>query len=276
MQDQQKPQRRLSSIGTRWSMILAAQQSQADQAQEARRQLLVRYCGAVYGYLHGGVGDPQEAEELTQEFALRFMRGDYTRVKVDGGRFRDFLRVALCNLITDHFRARKKRLDLLPADAEHLAAPARESWPSDEEFLRRWRRELLERAWDALQEEQSPTGPPFYTVLRWRVEQPQARTVELAERLSSELGRPITEAGFRQTLHRAREKFAELLLEEVAHSLETSDRERLERELIDLDLLDYCRSALARRTGKPPCLLTPKEKKATAHRVAYMFIKHPC
>ena len=44
-----------------------------------------------------------------------------------------------------------------------------------------------------------------------------------------------------------KEKFAALLLEEVARSLETSDPPALEEELRALDLLRYCRSALERR-----------------------------
>jgi hypothetical protein len=51
----------------------------------------------------------------------------------------------------------------------------------------------------------------------------------------------------RQTLHRAREKFAVLLLDEVARSLQTDDLDRIEQELIDLGLQSYCRSALTRR-----------------------------
>ena len=53
--------------------------------------------------------------------------------------------------------------------------------------------------------------------------------------------------GVRQTLHRARERFADLLLDEVIQSLDHPDAERLEQELIDLALLEYCRPALERR-----------------------------
>ena len=61
-------------------------------------------------------------------------------------------------------------------------------------------------------------------------------------------GRPFTAAGVRQTLHRAREKFAGLLLDEITHSLEDPTTEQLEQELVELGLLDYCRPALERRS----------------------------
>lgn len=56
----------------------------------------------------------------------------------------------------------------------------------------------------------------------------------------------ITPAGFRRTLPRAREQFAELLIHEVAHSLGTADAVPVERELAALELIDYCRPVLTR------------------------------
>jgi RNA polymerase sigma-70 factor (ECF subfamily) len=73
------------------------------------------------------------------------------------------------------------------------------------------------------------------------------RSPQLAEQLTARLGRPFTAAGVRQTLHRAREKFADLLLDELAHSLEYPQAEQLAQELVELGLLDYCRPALERR-----------------------------
>jgi hypothetical protein len=49
-------------------------------------------------------------------------------------------------------------------------------------------------------------------------------------------------------LARSRVKFAELLLDEVATSLERPTHEELAAELRELDLLKYCRSALDRRS----------------------------
>ena len=69
----------------------------------------------------------------------------------------------------------------------------------------------------------------------------------MAEHLTAQLRKPLTAVGVRQVLHRAREKFADLLLDEVAHSLDSPTAEQLEQELVELGLLDYCRPALERR-----------------------------
>jgi hypothetical protein len=48
----------------------------------------------------------------------------------------------------------------------------------------------------------------------------------------------------------ARRRFAELLLEEVARSLDPPTLERVTDELAELDLLDYCRPLLKRLQEK--------------------------
>ena len=51
-------------------------------------------------------------------------------------------------------------------------------------------------------------------------------------------------------LQRAHAKFAELLLDQVAASLDEPTADDLEAELKALDLLKYCRSALERHRGR--------------------------
>jgi hypothetical protein len=80
-------------------------------------------------------------------------------------------------------------------------------------------------------------------VLRARAAHPDLPSGELARRLGERLGKPLTAAGVRQALKRARELFAELLLEQVAHSLERPTPEEIEAELAELNLLTYVRPA---------------------------------
>jgi hypothetical protein len=74
---------------------------------------------------------------------------------------------------------------------------------------------------------------------------------ELAAVASSRLGKRLSEAAFRQALCRAREKFADFLVAEVARTLGTTDADAIEQELIDLDLLPYCRGPVARMRQAP-------------------------
>src|SRR5438093_862971 len=114
------------------------------------------------------------------------------------------------------------------ADAAAVASPADDP---DAEFLENWRDELLARTWQALAEAQ----PTFFTVLHFRAARPDLSSAEMAQQLGPQLGKPVTPEGARQTLRRAREMFADLLLDEVAHSLEPPVLERVEEELRDLN-----------------------------------------
>ena len=56
----------------------------------------------------------------------------------------------------------------------------------------------------------------------------------------------MTPENVRKSLQRAQAKFADLLLDQVAESLDDPAAD-LEAELRELDLLQYCRTALGRR-----------------------------
>jgi RNA polymerase sigma-70 factor (ECF subfamily) len=238
---------RLSRISTFWSMVREAQQGAPGAAADAQVRLLQRYSRAVRHYLLGALRDPDAAEELYQEFFLRFVRGDFKNANPQRGRFRDFVKTVLFHLIVDHQRRRRSEPRPLGADVpEPIASPAPDP---EREFTDRWRHELLRRAWAALAEVERQTGRPLHTVLRLKIDQPSLSSAELAERFAARLGKRVTVDGLRQALHRARERFADLLLAEVAHSLQHPSREELEQELIDLRLLPYCQPALKRRGG---------------------------
>jgi RNA polymerase sigma-70 factor (ECF subfamily) len=244
------PSEHLSRLSTHWPELIEAQ-GDHETAPAAQCAVLRRYWGAIYRYLEAAAGDSHAAEDLSQEFALRFVRGDFHHLDPRRGRFRDFVRRVLQHLIADHFRARRAAPDPLPRDSTIAPAGAPGPTAADSEFERRWRSELLDRAWDELRQAQAPTGPPFYAALRWRAEHPDLRAAAGADELSRQLGRPVTADSFRQTVHRAREKFADMLLAEVSFSLGTDDTELIGQELADLGLLSYCHPALGRRHAGP-------------------------
>ncbi len=246
-----EPADRLSLIATRWSLVFQAHQGECPALSRTQQELLQRYCGAIYRYLLGVLRNADAAEEVCQEFALRFLRGDFKHADPARGRFRDYVKTALYHLVVDYHRRQQKRPQPLPADSNQLPAQEMDFDQADQEFVQRWRAQLLDCAWQALQAVEQQTGRRYYTVLRWRVEHPEAPALQLAQQLSQQHGQPVTDNGVRQILHRARTRFAQLLLEEVARSLENAAPERLEQELIDLGLLAYCQPALDQR-GRTP------------------------
>jgi RNA polymerase sigma-70 factor (ECF subfamily) len=240
------PRPYLSRISTPWTLLRLAHEGSEPAAATAQRLLLQRYSGAAYRYLRGALHDEDAALDLFQEFVLRFLRGDFRRADPAAGRFRDYLRVTLAHLVTDYRRERQAQPQPLPADLIGNVIPSDDEGDSETAFLHSWREELVNRAWEALAE----AKPTYHAVLVFHVENPDVASPQMAEQLASRLGKSFTPAHIRVTLHRARERFAELLLEEVAHSLGACSDGELEEELRALRLLKLCAPALEKRRGR--------------------------
>jgi RNA polymerase sigma-70 factor (ECF subfamily) len=264
-------QRRLNCIETSWATIALAHQGQGEAVVSAQRRLLLRYYHPMYSYLRAMVHDEEAAEELTHEFVVRFLRGDFRGADPARGRFRDLLRRALRHLAIDYWRHKRVEKERAPVSLpdDRLGTPSEADWRrrppprnrtaprdaggrppqhevTDQTFVQGWRAEMLGQAWRALARFQEQGRYPYQTILRLRTDLPKAHSAELARLASARLGKPISEAAFRQLLRRAREKFADLLVAEVARTLPTTDADAVEEELIELDLLCYCRRSVAR------------------------------
>jgi RNA polymerase sigma-70 factor (ECF subfamily) len=157
-----------------------------------------RYCGAVYRYLLGAVRDEEAALELFQEFALRFMRGDFRRADPERGRFRDYVKTSLMHLVTDYQREQQARARPLPPDLP--AKPVKGSNPatSEDEFMTSWREELVNRTWQALADSQ----PILHAVLLMRVQNPDLQSRELADLLTTRTGKEVTAGNVRVNIAR--------------------------------------------------------------------------
>lgn len=235
----------LGAVSTLWTVVLDAR----DGAAAARQELCRRYHGAVERYLRAALPGA-EAAELAQEFALKVLRGELGGATPERGRFRDYLKGVLRHLIIDYYRRPRREVQLdsaIPVAANPEGDPA----ALDREWTAGWRQELLNRAWAALADHQARTGQPVFDVLQFRSQNPELRSHEMTQPLGERLGKPVTSEWVRQNIHRARERFGELLLAEIADTIGDPAAAALEDELADLELLEYCQTALAtwRRKG---------------------------
>src|SRR5262245_43538616 len=114
--DEKQMEQVLSSISTAWTMLRRAQGDSAGSKEGAWQELMQRYCGAVYRYLHRAMRDSHVAEELTQEYALRFIRGSFRNADPGHGRFRDFVKSSLFLLVQDYRRRQGEGVDPLAPD----------------------------------------------------------------------------------------------------------------------------------------------------------------
>jgi RNA polymerase sigma-70 factor (ECF subfamily) len=240
---------RLSRISTIWTMLGEAQRSSGAGVPDAQLAFIQRYQGAVYRYLLGALRDPDAADEVFQDFALRVVQGAFRRADPQRGRFRNYLKTTLIHLVADYQNKQRNRPTSLGKTLNEPAVPPSDPAAADEQFLQSWKEELLARAWGSLEKAERQGEQPYYSVLRFRSENSDATSAEMATRLTEQLQpeHPFTDTGIRKTLQRAKAQFADLLLDEIARSLDNPTLEELEQELIDIELLPHCRSSLMRR-----------------------------
>jgi RNA polymerase sigma-70 factor (ECF subfamily) len=235
---------RLSKIDTLWSVVRKAHVEDNEIATTAQQRLLELYAGAIRNYLIGSLRDEDLAEDLFQEFALKFVAGDFKTVDSNKGRFRSYVKTVLSRMVAGHYRKKTTRREQNLAEEYAEADSNRLGHDDDERFLINWRDDLLAKTWQRLLEEEAKTGAPYHSVLSLRSSEPSLNSDDLAKKLSAMTGKEMASGAARVALHRAREKFAKLMIEIVSNSLEDPTREALESELIDLQLFEYCRKVI--------------------------------
>ena len=239
MNDFSQPSR-LDRISTSWSLLDQARIGPGDAATAARCLLVERYRRAVRRYLGALLRNDDEADDLTQEFGLALIEGKLAKATEEKGRFRDYVKSVVVHLVSAH-RRKQKRQPLTRSTRPEVVAPGVDE--TNQAFLESWREELLARTWEAL----SQAHAEFFTVLHARAANPDLSVEEMIPKLTPQLGRTLSPESLRQTLHRARSLYAELLVAEVGQSLSQPSQENIETELAELNLLAYCEPVLKRR-----------------------------
>lgn len=233
---------RLDAIATRWSLVYQAHLDGLPQnATVARQALVLRYAKSVRRYIGGIVQNTEDADELSQDAIMRLMKGDFGGANPNRGRFRDLLKTAVRNMVRTHW-AKSNRRRTVDVEFDTVIGTEDHHDPLwDAEF----QNNVLDHAWAALRdfERRTPTNPA-YTLLKLRTEFPDASSDELATKLSAKLGKAVRPDAGRQMLRRARLRFAEALVDEVARGLADPSPAGVADELAQLGLLDHVKDFL--------------------------------
>lgn len=215
---------------TRWSIVLAAGAGESPAAARALEDLCGRYWFPLYGRVRRSGHGPADAEDLTQAFFARLLERGWVAAADPGrGRFRSFLLSSLDHFLSnerDRARALKRgggakvvSFDAVSAEERLALEPAAGRSPA-EEFDRRWAMELLSRVFGRLEAEYAGRGKSrLFAVLKGAVggDAPDRSGAELA----AELG--VGEGAVRVAIHRLRQRYREILREEVGHTLDAPD-----------------------------------------------------
>jgi RNA polymerase sigma factor (sigma-70 family) len=209
-------------ITTHWSVVLEAQ-GPTPAAQAALEKLCRTYWRPIYGFVRRQGTESEEAKDLTQGFfALLLERRDLDTVRKEKGRLRSYLLTSLKHFLTnERNRAmaikRGEGQRLIPLEQLHerdyVGFEPADTSTADQVYERRWALALLDQV---LGDEYRVAGN---AVLFERL---KALLTDEADRLSQaqiarELG--MTENAVKQAFHRLRERYRQLLREEIAHTV---------------------------------------------------------
>jgi len=214
---------------TRWSIVLLATHEGSEGAAALAR-LCEQYWFPLYAWLRRAGYSQHDAEDLVQSFFVRLLEHDLiTRANADRGRFRTFLLTALRNFAADEWRRghREKRggskapLSLEEIDPEERMVPEL-TLAADAElaFDRAWARTLLDRVLERLRDECDGDGKAgrFDALKSFLIgERGEIPFADAATRLG------ISVPAVQSLVHRLRQRYAELLREEIAHTVQRSE-----------------------------------------------------
>lgn len=207
-------------------MIRASDSSDAS-CHQALERLCQTYWPAVCAFILKRGYSPEDAKDLTQGFFAQLLEKQWLKTAdVDKGRFRTFLLTAVSRFLS-HERERagaQKRgggqilfsLDAPESDPGWVPEPA-VAGTAEEIFDRRWAEALLNRVIRRLREECERGGRPgrFDELKRFLTE--DGGDVSYAE-VAAKLG--LTESAVKSSIHRLRSRYAELVRDEIAETVE--------------------------------------------------------
>src|SRR5213595_3819901 len=210
---------------TQWSVVLDAQ-GRSTSAEQALEKLCRTYWWPLYGFVRRQGYSPEEAQDLTQGFfAMLLERRDFDAVRREKGRLRSYLLASLKNFLAKaHRRAMtikrgegrplvpledlliRERADLEPAD----------TLTADRIYDRRWAWTLLEQVLARLDAEYRAVGNEklFEYLKELLSDEPGRRSqAEIAVEMD------MTENAVKQAFHRLRQRYRQLLRDEIAQTV---------------------------------------------------------
>jgi RNA polymerase sigma-70 factor (ECF subfamily) len=213
-------------VTTHWTVVLSAGREDSPRAAEALAQLCRAYWYPLYAFVRRQGFDPDEAQDLTQEFFARLIEKNFiASATPEKGRFRSFLLTALKRFLVNHWERgqaqrrgggqRRISLDAAEAEARYRLEPADEM-TADRIYERRWALALLDEAMEALRREAAANGSAemfeALQVFLYGEKSPQSQA-EIAARFG------MTEGAVKGAVHRLRARYRARLRAAVANTV---------------------------------------------------------
>jgi len=226
---------------TRWTLVGQVKDGDETKAAEALAMLCEAYWHPIYVYIRRSGVQPQDAEDLTQGFFCHLVAKNVLAAADPAkGRLRSFLLASLQNYLADErdrASAQKRGASLLVSmdakTAEELyQGEAFGELSPDLLFQRRWAISMLESAMETLAKEFEESGKAeIFAQLRPFLgfgQEPEKRY----EEISRSFGIPV--GTLKNQVYRLRDRWRELLFEQVGMTLDNPTPENIKAELQEL------------------------------------------
>jgi RNA polymerase sigma-70 factor (ECF subfamily) len=223
-------------VTTHWSVVLTAAQTDATHAQEALGHLCRMYWYPIYYFVRRRGHSTHDAQDLTQEFFARLLaQNTVARADPERGRFRSFLLASLKHFLAHEWEragAQKRggRVQFIALEFDtaetRCVQPVAPGDTPDRAFDHQWALALLDVVLGWVRKEYTDSGRDELfvglkdTLTGGRSEIPYR---ELAARMG------MSEGAVKVAAHRLRQRYRELLREEIANTV--AGPEDVEEEL---------------------------------------------
>jgi len=209
---------------TRWTMVLAAGEPSHKEARSALVSLCENYWYPLYAYLRRRGYPPDRAQDITQEFFTRVLKGRYlNRADPEKGRFRSFLLTSLKFFVADEEdrdRAYKRGgraivpLEISSGEERYQREPAHEETP-ERIFERRWALSVLDRVVERLRSEflQHGRAEHFDRLKVFLLGPSDTSYASLAREMNT------SEGAIKVAVHRLRKRYRDLFRQEIADTV---------------------------------------------------------
>ena len=215
---------------THWSVVLAAGRSDRAAAAAALERLCQEYWFPVYSFVRRRGHDAHQAEDLTQGFFARLLEKNWLEAAdPNRGRFRTFLLTAVTRFLAnehDRDQALKRgggqrvlSCDAQDAEGRYQLEPATTATP-ERLFEQQWAHQILAVVLDKLRDEFDGGGRAgrFETLKGFLIGDSEPLSyADAAAKLA------LSESAVKSGIYRLRQRFGELLREEIAQTVETEN-----------------------------------------------------
>lgn len=227
---------------TRWSLIVEAGGAVSQDSRKALGELAQQYWYPLYAFARRRGASPENAQDYTQAFLTRLLERSefFAKANPQRGRFRAFLIHAFKNFVSTQIEQQRSErrgggalplslsIDFADGERRYQFEPVDAMTP-ERLFDRRWALSVLAAALNRVADYYSEKGKSeFFQTCRpyLMLEDAQQPRAEIAESLGMSPG------NLRTSLHRMRQRYRELLREEVAETVQSEQEVDEELQLL--------------------------------------------